>query len=263
MPYKKALRAANTHRHDFLNVYVNDFGNVLDMDAIRGAKIKMGVDPLGGAGIHYWAAIAEHYNMKLQPDTEHPHGLSDRVFDEIFTEDKPVIFAFHGYPWLIHRLTYRRTNHDSIHVRGYRKEGTITTAFDVTVLNELDRFQFVMDAINRLPQMGNEGTYLKQKLQDNTLRYTAKTWRKFGIENGNPPRHLAIDAAKLRIHCNPLAASGILGRFAIKASVTPEMEGSRNKIALSVTRFSMSLYFLYLSCADMCISPCEPCAAVV
>ena len=81
--------------------------------------------------------------MKLQPDTEHPNGLSDKVFDEIFTKDKPIIFAFHGYPWLIHRLTYRRTNHDNIHVRGYKEEGTITTAFDMTVLNDLDRFHLV------------------------------------------------------------------------------------------------------------------------
>ena len=102
--------------------------------------------------------------MKLQPDTEHPHGLSDPIFDEIFTEDKPIIFAFHGYPWLIHRLTYRRTNHDNIHVRGYKEEGTITTAFDMTVLNELDRFHLVMDAIHRLPQTGDDGVQLKRVL---------------------------------------------------------------------------------------------------
>ena len=88
--------------------------------------------------------------MKLQPQTEHPHGLSDMDFDELFTKDKPVIFAFHAYPWLIHRLTYRRTNHDNIHVRGYKEEGTITTPFDMTVLNDLDRFHLVMDAIDRV-----------------------------------------------------------------------------------------------------------------
>ena len=87
--------------------------------------------------------------MKLQPQTEHPHGLSDVDFDELFTKDTPVIFAFHGYPWLIHRLTYRRTNHENLHVRGYKEEGTITTAFDMTVLNEIDRFHLVMDAIDR------------------------------------------------------------------------------------------------------------------
>ena len=81
--------------------------------------------------------------MKLQPPSEHPHGLSDQDFDALFTVDKPIIFAFHGYPWLIHRLTYRRTNHDNLHVRGYKEEGTITTPFDMTVLNDLDRFHLV------------------------------------------------------------------------------------------------------------------------
>jgi xylulose-5-phosphate/fructose-6-phosphate phosphoketolase len=109
--------------------------------------------------------------MKLQPQSEHPHGLSDADFDDLFTEDKPVIFAFHGYPWLIHRLTYRRTNHQNIHVRGYKEEGTITTAFDMTVLNELDRFHLVMDAINRLPQTGDKGIHLKMQLQDKLIEH--------------------------------------------------------------------------------------------
>jgi xylulose-5-phosphate/fructose-6-phosphate phosphoketolase len=109
--------------------------------------------------------------MKLQPQVEHPHGLSDREFDELFTRDKPVIFAFHAYPWLIHRLTYRRTNHDNIHVRGYKEEGTITTAFDMTVLNDLDRFHLVMDTIDRLPQTGDKGAYLKQQLQEKLLEH--------------------------------------------------------------------------------------------
>ena len=109
--------------------------------------------------------------MKLQPDTEHPHGLSDVDFDEIFTKDKPVIFAFHGYPWLIHRLTYRRANHDNIHVRGYKEEGTITTPFDMTVLNDLDRFHLVMDTIDRLPQAGALGIYLKQQLKDRLVEH--------------------------------------------------------------------------------------------
>jgi xylulose-5-phosphate/fructose-6-phosphate phosphoketolase len=102
--------------------------------------------------------------MKLQPPNEHPHGLSDADFDRLFTRDKPVIFAFHGYPWLIHRLTYRRTNHDNIHVRGYKEEGTVTTPFDMTVLNDLDRFHLVMDAIARLPQTGEQGARLTQQL---------------------------------------------------------------------------------------------------
>jgi xylulose-5-phosphate/fructose-6-phosphate phosphoketolase len=109
--------------------------------------------------------------MKLQPQTEHPHGLSDVDFDELFTKDKPIIFAFHGYPWLIHRLTYRRTNHDNIHVRGYKEEGTITTAFDMTVLNDLDRFHLVMDTIDRLPQTGDKGIYLKQQLKDKLIEH--------------------------------------------------------------------------------------------
>jgi xylulose-5-phosphate/fructose-6-phosphate phosphoketolase len=103
--------------------------------------------------------------MKLQPDTEHPHGLSNENFDALFTKDKPIVFAFHGYPWLIHRLTYRRTNHPNLHVRGYKEEGTITTAFDMTVLNDLDRFHLVMDAIDRMPQTGAQGNLLKLQLQ--------------------------------------------------------------------------------------------------
>jgi xylulose-5-phosphate/fructose-6-phosphate phosphoketolase len=109
--------------------------------------------------------------MKLQPQSEHPHGLSDKDFDDLFTTDTPVIFAFHGYPWLIHRLTYRRTNHDNIHVRGYKEEGTITTAFDMTVLNDMDRFHLVMDTIDRLPQTGDRGVYLKQQLRDKLVEH--------------------------------------------------------------------------------------------
>ena len=104
--------------------------------------------------------------MKLQPQSEHPHGLSEPDFDALFTRDKPVVFAFHAYPWLIHRLTYRRTNHDNFHVRGYKEEGTITTPFDMTVLNDLDRFHLVMDVIDRLPQTGDKGAALKSRLQD-------------------------------------------------------------------------------------------------
>jgi xylulose-5-phosphate/fructose-6-phosphate phosphoketolase len=109
--------------------------------------------------------------MKLQPSSEHPHGLNDSDFDSLFTKDKPVIFAFHGYPWLIHRLTYRRHNHDNLHVRGYKEEGTITTAFDMTVLNDLDRFHLTMDAVNRLPQTGSQGVYLQQQLRDKLIEH--------------------------------------------------------------------------------------------
>jgi xylulose-5-phosphate/fructose-6-phosphate phosphoketolase len=109
--------------------------------------------------------------MKLQPSSEHPHGMNDYDFDSLFTRDKPVIFAFHGYPWLIHRLTYRRHNHENLHVRGYKEEGTITTPFDMTVLNDMDRFHLAMDAVNRLPQTGSEGTYLKQQLNDKLVEH--------------------------------------------------------------------------------------------
>ncbi len=104
--------------------------------------------------------------LKLEPSTEHPHGLSDQDFDSLFTKNKPIIFAFHGYPWLIHRLTYRRTNHDNMHVRGYKEEGTITTPFDMTVLNDLDRFHLAIDVVDRVPKVGAKGAYLKQELQD-------------------------------------------------------------------------------------------------
>jgi len=104
--------------------------------------------------------------MKLQPPSEHPHGLTDVAFDQLFTRDKPVIFAYHGYPWLIHRLTYRRTNHDNLHVRGYKEEGTITTPFDMAVLNDLDRFHLAGDVVDRLPQLGPGAAYIKQALGD-------------------------------------------------------------------------------------------------
>jgi len=109
--------------------------------------------------------------MKLQPEAEHPHGLSDTQFDALFTRDKPVVFAFHGYPWLIHRLTYRRTNHANIHVRGYKEEGTITTAFDMTVLNDLDRFHLALDAIDRLPQLAGTAALVKVELNATLARH--------------------------------------------------------------------------------------------
>jgi len=109
--------------------------------------------------------------MKLQPASEHPHGLSDVDFDLLFTKDKPIIFAYHGYPWLIHRLTYRRTNHRNLHVRGYKEEGTITTPFDMAVLNDLDRFHLASDAIDRLPQLGARAAYVKQALADQLIEH--------------------------------------------------------------------------------------------
>ena len=109
--------------------------------------------------------------MTIQPSTEHPHGLSDREFDSIFTTDKPVIFAYHGYPWLIHRLTYRRTNHDNFHVRGYKEEGTTTTPFDMTVLNELDRFHLAGDVVDRVPRLQRVGGHFKQFLRNKLVEH--------------------------------------------------------------------------------------------
>jgi xylulose-5-phosphate/fructose-6-phosphate phosphoketolase len=113
--------------------------------------------------------------MRLQPASEHPHGLSDADFDAIFTRDKPVLFAYHGYPWLIHRLTYRRTNHHNIHVRGYKEEGTTTTPFDMVMMNELDRFHLVMDVIDRVPSLGGHAVVVRQEMVDarnRARRYT-------------------------------------------------------------------------------------------
>ncbi|MDE3225862.1 MAG: phosphoketolase family protein [Nitrospirota bacterium] len=109
--------------------------------------------------------------MKLQPHSEHPHGLSDTEFDALFTADKPIIFAFHGYPWLIHRLTYRRANHKNLHVRGYKEEGTTTTPFDMAVLNDLDRFHLVSDVVDRLPQLGSRGGAVKRFVHEKLVEH--------------------------------------------------------------------------------------------
>lgn len=110
--------------------------------------------------------------MTLQPESEHSHGLSDRDFDTIFTRDKPIIFAYHGYPWLIHRLTYRRTNHDNLHVRGYKEEGTTTTPFDMVVRNDLDRFHLMADVIDRVPKLGPVAAYAKQAIRDKLIEHS-------------------------------------------------------------------------------------------
>ncbi len=113
--------------------------------------------------------------MRLQPSTEHPHGMSDAEFDALFTPDRPVIFAYHGYPWLIHRLTYRRTGHVNFHVRGYMEEGTTTTPFDMVVMNDMDRFHLVMDVIDRVPGLGQRAAHLRQRMTDTRIRHHAWT----------------------------------------------------------------------------------------
>ena len=113
--------------------------------------------------------------MTLQPHEEHPHGLTDHHFDALFTTNKPIIFAYRGYPWLIHRLTYRRTNHHNLHVRGYKEEGTTTTPFDMVMLNDLDRFHLVMDVIDRLPGLSSSAGHLRQQMADKRITCRAYT----------------------------------------------------------------------------------------
>jgi len=124
--------------------------------------------------------------MRLQPELEHPHGLSDREFDTLFTTDRPIIFAYHGYPWLIHRLTYRRRNHDNLHVRGYKEEGTTTTPFDMVMLNDLDRFHLVIDVLDRVPGLGERTAQLRQQMVDARLDA-----RRYGHEHGQDPPEVA------------------------------------------------------------------------
>src|SRR5262249_43072318 len=140
------------------------------------------------------------------PREEHPHGLSHPEFDVLFTTNKPIIFAFHGYPWLIHRLTYRRTNHDNLHVRGYKEEGTTTTPFDMVVLNDIDRFHLVQDVIERVPHLGARAAYAKQAIRDKLIehrQYIAKhgedmpeirDWR-WGVDAKSGPRPQSDTAA--------------------------------------------------------------------
>jgi len=109
--------------------------------------------------------------MTLQPQSEHPHGLPDKDFDALFTSNTPIIFAYHGYPWLIHRLTYRRLCHHHLHVRGYKEEGTTTTPFDMAVLNDMDRFHLVADVIDRVPRLGSSAAYVKQWVRDKHIEH--------------------------------------------------------------------------------------------
>ena len=140
--------------------------------------------------------------MKLQPRSEHPHGLTDGEFDLLFTRDKPILFAYHGYPWLIHRLTYRRTNHENLHVRGFKEEGTTTTPFDMAVMNGLDRFHLVGDVLDRVQGLGSRGAYAKQAIRDRLIehqQYIAihgedlpeiRNWRWEAVKPGSAPREI-------------------------------------------------------------------------
>ncbi len=110
---------------------------------------------------------------RLMPDTEHPHGMPDSEYDALFTRERPVVFAYHGYPWLIHRLAYRRTGHAHLHVRGYKEEGTTTTPFDMVVRNDLDRYRLVMDVIDRVPGLGVRAVALRQEMADARTRHHA------------------------------------------------------------------------------------------
>jgi xylulose-5-phosphate/fructose-6-phosphate phosphoketolase len=113
--------------------------------------------------------------MRLEPETEHPHGMSDAEFDSLFTTERPVIFAYHGYPWLIHRLTYRRHGHSNLHVRGYKEEGTTTTPFDMVMLNDLDRFHLVIDVIDRVPGLASRAGHVRQLMTDKRIACRAYT----------------------------------------------------------------------------------------
>ncbi|HXY46020.1 MAG TPA: hypothetical protein VEH29_17680, partial [Acidimicrobiales bacterium] len=120
--------------------------------------------------------------MRLQPPSEHPHGMADAEFDAMFTTDRPVIFAYHGYPSLIHRLTYRRHGHDNLHVRGYKEEGTTTTPFDMVMLNDLDRFHLVIDVIDRVPGLGSRAGHIRQEMSDRRL-----ACRRYSRDVGDDP----------------------------------------------------------------------------
>ena len=119
--------------------------------------------------------------MRLQPESEHPHGLSDADFDALFTTSRPIVFAYHGYPWLIHRLTYRRRNHGNLHVRGYKEEGTTTTPFDMVMLNDLDRYHLVIDVIDRVPGLAGTASHLRQEMTDRRLE--ARAWTRVSGED--------------------------------------------------------------------------------
>jgi xylulose-5-phosphate/fructose-6-phosphate phosphoketolase len=158
-----------SHEGDDPDVVIACAGDVPTLEALAATKILR--EQLPDLKVRFVNVVDL---MRLQDEREHPHGLSARDFDTVFTQDKPVIFAYHGYPWLIHRLTYRRTNHDNIHVRGYKEEGTTTTPFDMVMMNDLDRYHLVIDVIDRVPSLGSHAAALRQEMVD--LRHRARAW---------------------------------------------------------------------------------------
>ena len=175
--------------------------------------------------------------MTLQQSTEHPHGLSDKDFDALFTTDKPIIFAFHGYPWLIHRLTYRRTNHENLHVRGYKEEGTTTTPFDMCVLNDLDRFHLVQDVIDRVPQLGARAAYAKQAIRDALIDHKEYIYEHgedapeiSGWKWGQQSRHPAEPVPRKATMSEPVVTTRLARtseRLVISVLVTLQRRGER------------------------------------
>lgn len=160
--------------------------------------------------------------MTLQPHTEHPHGLNDKDFDSLFTTNKPVIFAFHGYPWLIHRLAYRRTNHNNLHVRGYKEEGTTTTPFDMVVLNDLDRFHLAMDVIDRVPQLGAKAAYTKQMLHDKLIEHKLYV-STYGEDMAE------VSKWKWGYYSNPESVKSNVDTQHDNASASPSLEGEQGE----------------------------------
>jgi xylulose-5-phosphate/fructose-6-phosphate phosphoketolase len=148
------------------DVVIGCAGDVPTMEALAAVDILRGFFP--DLRIRFVNVVDL---MRLQGEREHPHGLSDADFDSLFTRDKPVIFAYHGYPWLIHRLTYKRTNHDNFHVRGYIEEGTTTTPFDMTVLNQLDRFNLAIDVIDRVPRLQATSGTVRERLKNKLIEH--------------------------------------------------------------------------------------------
>ena len=177
--------------------------------------------------------------MKLQPPRDHPHGLPDADFDALFTRDKPVIFAFHGYPTLIHKLTYRRNNHDNLHVRGFNEEGTTTTPFDMCVMNGLDRFHLVDAVVDRLPQLGGRAAYVKQALRDKLLEHHDYI-RKYGddvpeIRDWKWPADSGKRGAKRRRSARDTSADNALDRC-LRGVIPPRSCGPSQSVSTAPVR---------------------------